>query len=393
MARRRAVDRVAALEAELGLALPDEYAAYVRGGGPSGGGSLLTPEQAIAHERPRLEQPFPFDHADVARVVAARARGERLLLEPADTVGSVLVIADGGCGDLTHLVLAGPLRGSVWSSADEGWAPHVRSDGTLLGLRAWLDEVADEPAEPATPAKAATRARPAKKSTRRVEAPPLVIDRAAYQLNLRGRGLSSLPEEVAEMTKVRMVYLGGNALTALPAPLVAVAGELLALELGPNPLASLDDGAIARFTRLTQLDLRETTLTRLPEALDRLPLRELTLHGNPQLDVAQALSVAARIPTLRWLTLSACELREVPAGVLALRQLERLYLGGNPIETLPPELATLQLELLGLIDCRIDRIPDVLEPRVRSVYFAGNPGARAEKKRFDAVRRGFVMLG
>lgn len=221
---------------------------------------------------------------------------------------------------------------------------------------------------------------------------PLVVDRGAYQLNLRGRGLTALPDAVAEMTRVAMVFLGDNALSELPAPILSVAAQLVSLELGPNPLEGLEGGAIARFERLTDLDLRQTRLTRLPEELTRLPLRTLVLHGNPQLDLDQALAVVARMPTLRWLWLSACGLAEVPRGVSALGQLERLDLGSNAISVLSDALAALELDVLGLKDNRIERIPDALEGRVRTVYFAGNPGARAEKRRFDAIRRHFVSL-
>lgn len=378
------VKAAAGPEAKLGVELPAAYAAFLAKRRPKGAGNLLTVAQILTYERPRLGVPFPFTPEDVARILAARARGEDAFLEPEDTIGGVLPIADGGCNDVTYLVLDGPLRGSVWSSGDPGWLPHARPDGTLLGFQEWYDTVADEPAEP--PAKVT-------KAAKGKQPPPLVIDPAAYQLNLRDRGLTNLPDEVGDMTKVALVYLGGNALTSLPRVLLKHAERLLALELGPNPLGKLEDDELGRFTRLTHLDVTGTKLTRLPEAVDRLPLRELNLGNNPQLDFAQVLAVVKRIPTLRWLYLHDCALSTVPSGIFELTQLERLYLGGNALETLPDELAALKLELLGLTDNHISKIPDVLVPRVQNVYFAGNPGARNEKKRFDAVRRGFVMLG
>ncbi len=40
---------------------------------------------------------------------------------------------------------------------------------------------------------------------------------------------------------------------------------------------------------------------------------------------------------------------------------------------------------------QIEVIPDALEPRVRNIYFRKNPGMRREKRRWDAVRKGFVL--
>lgn len=353
------------------MKLPEEYAAFLREGGPVEGGMLLTRKQARAYGE--SDAPFPFTLDDVKRVLAARAKGEDAFLEPKDTVGSALVIADRGCNDLTCLVLRGPLRGSVWASTEAGWLPHARSDGTLMGFREWYAAFADEPE--------------GKPKTKRAAKRPDVTDRNAYQLNFRDRGLAALPDEVAEMTAVAMVYLGGNAFTDVPPPLLRVAEKLLSLELGPNPLASLGD--IEGFTRLTMLDLKRTKITKLPESLSAVPLRELNLHGNAQLDIEQALEVAARIPTLRVLFLGECGLAKLPRALSKLTQLERLYLADNELDALPD----LELELLAVQNNRIEKIPDEVEARVQNLYFSGNPGTKAEKKRFDAIRKSFVMLG
>ncbi len=372
---------VVAAEAKLGVSLPAEYAAFMAKGGPSGEGTVMTLEGALASETLRMDLGFPFTKAQAKRALVARARGEDVFLEPADSVGGVLPIADGGCSEVTYLVLTGPLRGTVWSGGELGWLPYADEDGTFLGFDAWYRKIADEPKAPKK--KKATKPKTTEKT--------ITVDRAASQLNVRRHGLTKLPDEVAEMTKLTMVYLGDNALTSLPRPLLSVAHQLVALELGPNPIDRLDEDDVGCFSRLTHLDVKGTKIVRLPEALVRLPLWKLELDQNPQLDFEQAADVLARIPTLRWLSMSGCALSEVPSGIVALPQLERLYLADNALTALPAKLAS-KLELLGVMDNQIETIPDSLEPCVQNLYFRGNPGARREKKRFDAIRRNFVAL-
>jgi hypothetical protein len=387
MPKKKQKRALSAAEKKLGVELPDDYSAFLRGRGPSAkGGTLFSLDDAIAYERLRLDLPFPFTFVDVKRIVAARARGEETFLEPEDTVGGVLPIADAGCNDITYLVLTGDFRGTVWSGGEPGWRPHLHADGTLMHFREWHERVADERAE-----NEAKDAKLEKKARGKKAAPPLVIDRSAHQLNLRSRALDALPEAVGEMTHVAMVYLGQNELTEVPAVLGRL-GTLVALELGPNPLTELPEELFAQLGKLTDLDIKGTQIERLPESLTKMPLRKLTLDDLPQLDLAQSLAVAARIPTLRWLSLQRCSLANVPDGITALVQLERLYLNDNDITELPAWLGALQLEVLGLTNNAVARIPDALEPRIKNLYFAGNPGARDEKKRFDAVRKGFVML-
>lgn len=177
------------------------------------------------------------------------------------------------------------------------------------------------------------------------------------------------------------LYLGGNQLTKLPAKLPPT---LTHLELGPNPLGPLPGDVFGGLEKLSTLDLTSTGIRTLPEELTQLPIRELFLNENLELDFDQVLSIAARIPTLRWLGLGSCGLESVPDGVAALAQIERLYLNGNVLRELPQSLAAMELELLGAQHNRIETIPDALEPKVRTIYFAGKGSDVLETVQLDS---------
>lgn len=217
------------------------------------------------------------------------------------------------------------------------------------------------------------------------------LDLDVHQCNLRQLKLTEIPAEVGQLRKPYGLYLGWNAITRVSPELGKLGATLRHLELGPNPLSELPGELFEQLADLRELDLPGTQLTALPDQLAALPLTSVTLHDNPQLDVDQALAVLGRIPTLRRLCLSNCGLKAVPAGLERCRQLERLTLNDNEIRELPEWLSQLKLEILAVMANQIEVIPDALEPRVRNIYFRKNPGMRREKRRLDAVRKGFVL--
>lgn len=99
-------------------------------------------------------------------------------------------------------------------------------------------------------------------------------------IDLGGLGLSALPAELFQLTKLTHLSVRGNQLTSLPAEI----GQLVRLEqlsLADNQLVNLPP-EMGQLTGLTHLNLRNNELTALPIELTRLTsLTRLQLSGNP----------------------------------------------------------------------------------------------------------------
>jgi hypothetical protein len=129
-------------------------------------------------------------------------------------------------------------------------------------------------------------------------------------------------------------------------------GRLRALHSGPDRFSSygyrievLPD-AIAELGLLEVLDLHETGLLGLPEAVGDLPaLEELRVPGNALEELPLGLR---RLATLRTLVLSANRLGGLPEEIGELAALEELHAARNPLGSLPAGLGG--LERLRVLD-------------------------------------------
>ncbi|NXP73989.1 MFHA1 protein, partial [Ramphastos sulfuratus] len=205
-------------------------------------------------------------------------------------------------------------------------------------------------------------------------------------LNLSGRGLEELPEEVgAALSGLRVLSLRRNRLCRLPAAALRHLSRLAELDLSHNRLRGLGDGGalvelrglrklslshnelgaeglglpprLAELGRLEELDLSFNRLRRLPEGLGRLRhLRALDVDHNllPSFP-AQLLELAA----LEELDCSGNRhLGALPEGIAALRRLKILWLSGTGLATLPEGLCQLSaLESLMLDGNRLQALP------------------------------------
>ncbi|NXF92553.1 MFHA1 protein, partial [Eubucco bourcierii] len=205
-------------------------------------------------------------------------------------------------------------------------------------------------------------------------------------LNLSGRGLEELPEEVgAAPSGLRVLSLRRNRLCRLPAAALRHLSRLAELDLSHNRLRGLGDGGalvelrglrklslshnelgaegpglpprLAELGRLEELDISFNRLRRLPEGLGRLRhLRALDVDHNllPSFP-AQLLELAA----LEELDCSGNRhLGTLPEGIAALRRLKILWLSGTGLATLPEGLCQLSaLESLMLDGNRLQALP------------------------------------
>ena len=179
-------------------------------------------------------------------------------------------------------------------------------------------------------------------------------------LDLRGCGLSALPDEV-----------------------LTLADTLEVLDVSGNALVSLPD-ELAQLSRLHTVFASNNRLTALPPVLGRLPLLDtLGVKANRIEDVpAQALS-----PTLRWLILTDNRIAALPSNLTDCTRMQKLMLAGNRLRRLPAGMGRLQqLELLRVSANHFGRVEDALPdevlalPRLAWLAHAGNPFSAAREQ-------------
>lgn len=134
---------------------------------------------------------------------------------------------------------------------------------------------------------------------------------------------AALPPTLAGLTALRTLSLPGNLLEQLPEGVVAGLPALEWLDVSENRLAALP-AALGRVTTLTRVDAHSNALVSVPPELGRLSaLKHLSLHFNALEALPDALGDCR---ALVWLSLHANKLRAVPAALGRLSNVTRLSL-------------------------------------------------------------------
>lgn len=161
-------------------------------------------------------------------------------------------------------------------------------------------------------------------------------------------------------------------LREFPAEIFDLADTLEILDLSGNALSSLPDD-LPRLHKLRILFCSNNQFTEVPEILGQCT--QLSMVGFKANQI-RSVPAAALPPALRWLILTDNQISELPAEIGRCTQLQKLMLAGNQLQALPQELAACtQLELLRIAANRFTALPGwLLElPRLSWLAYAGNP--------------------
>lgn len=167
-------------------------------------------------------------------------------------------------------------------------------------------------------------------------------------------------------------------LTEFPREIFELADTLEVLDLSGNALSSLPDD-LSRLHRLRILFASDNRFTALPDALGACPQLEMIGFKANRIRTVPG---AALPRVLRWLILTDNAIDALPPEIGDCSRLQKLMLAGNRLQSLPDEMAACRaLGLVRLAANRLDALPDWLLrlPRLAWLAVAGNPlGAASE---------------
>ncbi len=182
-------------------------------------------------------------------------------------------------------------------------------------------------------------------------------------------------------------------LREFPAAIFDLADSLEILNLSGNALSSLPDD-LPRLHKLRVIFCSDNQFTHVPKVLGKCAqLKMIGFKANQ----IRHLPAAALPPALRWLILTDNQLSELPDELGYCTQLEKLMLAGNRLSALPDTLAGLhQLALLRISANQFSALPSWLFqlPRLAWLAYAGNPvSVRSHFPSGDQVAWDDLQLG
>jgi tRNA A-37 threonylcarbamoyl transferase component Bud32 len=161
-------------------------------------------------------------------------------------------------------------------------------------------------------------------------------------------------------------------LTKFPREIFELADSLEILDLSGNQLSTLPDD-LPRLHKLRVIFCSDNPFTELPEVLGQCT--QLSMVGFKANRIAHV-SPKALPPLLRWLILTDNVLTTLPAEIGQCTHMQKLALAGNQLRSLPPELAKChRLELIRISANALTELPHWLfhMPRLTWLAYAGNP--------------------
>jgi hypothetical protein len=161
-------------------------------------------------------------------------------------------------------------------------------------------------------------------------------------------------------------------LSEFPREIFDLADTLEILDLSGNALSSLPDD-LPRLHKLRILFCSDNRFTELPEVLGQCKQLSMVGFKANQIRTVPGKSLPH---ALRWLILTDNEVEALPPEIGNCTQLQKLMLAGNRLQALPSQLAaSSRLELIRLAANRLTELPAWLLalPRLSWLAYAGNP--------------------
>lgn len=150
---------------------------------------------------------------------------------------------------------------------------------------------------------------------------------------------SGLPEDIVKYTELESLTVVGNPDWNWDTTFVILGllTKLKKLTLNSDQLKHLPP-SISYLTNLEELDLRKNNLISLPLEIIMLKnLKSVSLDWNHDLDL-DSLFILLSSLKIKNLSISFCDIHEIPSSIGKIRSLESLALSGNSLQTLPADL-------------------------------------------------------
>ncbi|MEQ8548909.1 MAG: protein kinase [Cyclobacteriaceae bacterium] len=163
-------------------------------------------------------------------------------------------------------------------------------------------------------------------------------------------------------------------LKEFPEEILSLADTLEVLDLSDNQLSTLPDG-VAQMKKLRIIFFARNNFEKFPSILAACPALSMIGFKSNRLST---IPENAFPPKLRWLVLTDNKIEKLPKSIGDCVLLQKCALAGNEMEELPVEMANcVNLELLRISANQLQTIPRWLFelPKLSWVAFGGNPAA------------------
>ena len=151
------------------------------------------------------------------------------------------------------------------------------------------------------------------------------------------KGTATTMEDLraGKLAGAKKLDLSWAKLSEVPKEVFDLADSLEVLNLQGNSISSLPDD-MAKLKKLKILFLSNNNFVALPKTLGGCPSLSMLALRSCGLEVIPPESLA---PNLRWLILTDNKIKELPAKIGDCDKMQKLMLSGNRIESLPSEMA------------------------------------------------------
>ena len=182
------------------------------------------------------------------------------------------------------------------------------------------------------------------------------------KLYLNYNNLTTLPESIGNLEKLKLLDIPSNQLTFLPITI----GQMINLEtlnLGGNQLTSLPN-SIGDLEKLKILNLENNKILLLPDSITKLEnLITLFINYNKLISIPESIG---NLVNLEELDLSYNQLREIPNSIGKLKKIKILNLSDNKLISIPESIDNMtDLHYINVSNNKLTTIP--IMPRLVNI--------------------------